>query len=423
MFKKSLLMSVLLTGCLCAPLSAEEGGAAGREKIKLDSMAPTALAQLLKTVIDQHPRKRAAQASLDASRAAVRAAGNALYNPQLEIDSENASTNTSYIQLSQTLDMGDRRGSRTSVAQSRLLKAGADYDLALQKLAHDLLISIAKKRTQDELATLAGRGLQLMQEFANVAERRYQAGDLNQVELTLARLAYAEALMTHAQALSAAAAAKETLRAIFIRLPTNLPALPDELPDARLPSDRNGFIRSLPVMRALEAAVSAKRYTVALRKSERSWDPTIALRGGKEDRDTLVGATLTIPLNVRNPYRAEVEEAQQDLISSEQLAQQTFLDQRARVLATTARYRLLQQAWNDWKKTGQVSVNRQLSLIKKLWRAGDMSTTEYLVQLKQALDTQAAGYELRGRAWQAGFDWLLVTGSIDEWLQINVKQK
>ncbi len=419
MFRKLLLMPVLLTGCLCAPLLAEEGVAAGQEKIKLDSIAPAALTQELQAVIRRHPRKRAAQARLEASRAAVRAAGNALYNPQLEIDSENASTNTSYIQLSQTLDMGDRRGSRTRVAQSRLLKAGADYTMALQDLTHDLLIAIARKRTQDELATLAGRGLQLMQEFANVAERRYQAGDLNQVELTLARLAYAEALMTHAQALSDAAAAKEALRAIFIRLPDSLPALPDELPDARLPADRNGFIRSLPVMRALEATVSAKRYTVELRKSERSWDPTIALRGGKEDSDTLVGATLTIPLNIRNPYRAEVEEAQQDLISSEQLAQQTFLDQRARVLATTERYRLLQQAWNDWKKTGRVSVNRQLRLIKKLWRAGDMSTTEYLVQLKQALDTQAAGYELRGRAWQAGFDWLRVTGSINEWLQVN----
>ncbi|VAX14463.1 hypothetical protein MNBD_GAMMA24-2302 [hydrothermal vent metagenome] len=419
MFRKSLLLSVLLTSFLCTPLSAQSATVTGPKKITLDRIAPTTLTQSLQSVIERHPQKRAAQARLKASRAAVRAADNALYNPQLEIDSENASSDTSYIQLSQTLDMGDRRGSRTSVAQSRLLKAGADYDMTMQKLSHDLLIAIARKRTEDELATLAGRGLQLMREFANVAERRYKAGDLNQVELDLARLAYAEALMMRAQALSDAAAAKESLRAIFTRMPNSLPSLPDELPDAHLPADRDGFIRSLPVMRALEAAVSAKRYTVELRKSERSWDPTIALRGGREDSDTLVGATLTIPLNIRNTYRAEVEQAQQDLIRSEQLAQQTFLDQRARVLATTERYRLLQQAWNDWKKTGRVSVNRQLDLIKKLWRAGDMSTTEYLVQLKQALDTQSAGFKLRGRTWQAGFDWLLVTASINDWLRVD----
>ncbi len=421
-YKKSLLVSVLLFGCLCSPLLAEQGVAASQKKIKLDNMAPAALRQALQTAIAQHPRKRAAQAGLEASRASMRAADNALYNPELEIDSEDASSNTAYIQLSQTLDMGDRRGSRTSVAQSRLLMATADYELALQELTHDLLISIAEKRTQDKLASLAGRGLQLMQEFADVAGLRYRAGDLNQVELDLARLAYSEALMTHAQALSDAAAAKEALRAIFIRLPDTLPVLPDELPFARLPGDSDGFIRALPTIRALEAAVSAKRHTVELRKSERSWDPTIALRGGREDEDRLIGATLTIPLNIRNTFRAEVEEAQQELINSEQLAQQMFRDQRARVLATTERYRLLQQAWVNWKKTGRVSVNRQLSLIKKLWRAGDMSTTEYLVQLKQALDTQSAGYELRGRVWSAGFDWLLVTASINDWLQLTADE-
>ena len=421
-FKKSLLLSALLSSCFCSPLLAEQSVATGQEKIKLDNMAPVTLTRALQTVIAKHPRKRAAEAGLEASRASMRAADNALYNPELEIDSEDASSKTSYIQLSQTIDMGDRRGSRTSVAQSRLLKATADYDLALQELTHDLLISIAEKRTRDKLAALAGRGLKLMQEFADVAELRYRAGDLNQVELDLARLAYTEALMTHAQALSDAAAAKEALRAIFIRLPDKLPALPDELPYARLPEDSDRFIRALPTMRALEATVSAKRYTVELRKSERSWDPTIALRGGKEDSDSLIGATLTIPLNIRNTFRAEVEEAQQELISSEQLAQQMFRNQRARVLATTERYHLLQQAWINWKKTGRVSVNRQLNLIKKLWRAGDMSTTEYLVQLKQALDTQSAGYELRGRVWSAGFDWLLVTASINDWLQLTAEE-
>ncbi|VAX07501.1 hypothetical protein MNBD_GAMMA25-370 [hydrothermal vent metagenome] len=421
-FNKRLIISALLLVCFSLPLSAEPQKAKPVASLKLDSFAPAALSQTLKTVIQRHPRKRAAEANLNASRAAVRAADNALYNPELEIDSEKTDINTSYIQLSQTIDWGDQRGSRTSVAQSMELKAIADYQIAIQDLSHNLLTAIAEKRTRDEQAILAGRALQLMQEFTDIAEQRFNAGDLNQVELDLARLANAEALMTHAQALSEAAAAKEGLRAIFITQPANLPDLPDELPMAYLPVDSDNYVRSLPAMRALEADVSAKRQLVELRKSERSWNPTIALRGGKEDDETLLGATLSIPLNIRNTYRAEVEEAQQALISSEQMAQQMFLNQRARVFATTERYRLLQQAWTNWKKIGRVSVNRQLSLIKKLWRAGDMSTTEYLVQLKQALDTQSAGYELRGLAWQASFDWLLVTASINQWLQLTVEE-
>ena len=420
-FKKLLAVSTLVV-CIVSPLSAQSENNKPQKKLMLDSIAPAALRQTLQAAIEHHPRKRAAEAALNASRAAVRAADNALYNPELEIDSEKTDINTSYIQLSQTIDMGDQRGSRTSVAQFELAKASADYQIAIQTLSHKLLTAIAGKRTRDEQATLAGRALELMQEFTDIAEQRFQAGDLNQVELDLARLAYSEALMTHAQALSDAAAARENLRAIFVKQPERLPALPDELPSAKLPVDTDKYIRNLPVMRALEAGVAASRQLVELRKSERSWDPTIALRGGKEDRETLLGATLSIPLNIRNTYRAEVEEAQQTLISREQLAQQMFLQQRAGVLATTERYRLLQQAWANWKKTGRVSVNRQLNLIKKLWRAGDMSTTEYLVQLKQALDTQSAGYELRGQAWLAGFDWLLVTASINDWLQLTVEE-
>ena len=394
--------------------------AAGNGGMAFDETAPASLSNALRTVIEQHPRRRAAQAQLQARRAALRAADKALYNPELELDTEKTGVRTSYIQLSQTIDMGDRRGSRTHRAEAQLLGAEAGYERAMQELARDLLAALAEQRTREALADLARQGLGLMREFSDIAERRFRAGDLTQVELDLARLAYSEALMTQAQALSEAAAANEALQAIFIRLPASLPELPDELPRARLPEDAD-FIRSLPLMRILEAEVAAKRHTVALRKSERSWDPTIALRGGKEDSESLVGATLSIPLNVRNSFRAEVEEAQQELIRAEQLAQQTFRDQRARVRATSERYRLLQQAWDNWRRSGRISVERQLELIKKIWRAGDMSTTEYLVQLKQALDTRAAGYELRGRVWLAGFDWLLATASIDDWLQLPLE--
>jgi len=66
---------------------------------------------------------------------------------------------------------------------------------------------------------------------------------------------------------------------------------------------------------------------------------------------------------------------------------------------------------------------RELELIKRLWRAGDMSTAEYLVQLKQAIDTQAAGIELRGRSWKSGFNWLYETAQITAWLDINIMGK
>ena len=405
------------------PTGMAQTGKSVTPTIYLDQIAPQSLSRSLQTVMPTHPRVEAAKAGLEATYARLRAADQALYNPELELDAERTEIDTGYIQIGQTIDLGDQRGARTQVAQAELAGAKADYLLAVQGLSRDLLVALAKERTAREQAELADRGLKLMRQFADIAEQRHKAGDINQVDLDLARLAYNEALMVHAQSLAEAAAARQELRAQFVSLPASLPNLPESMPKPELPQDQETFFRTLPIMRVREAQVAATRHTIKLRESERSWDPTIAVRGGKEDQESLIGATITIPLNIRNTYQAEVDEARQILVENERSALVAYRNQRATVLASTERYHLLQKAWRNWRKTGRISINRQLNLIERLWRAGDMSTAEYLVQLKQALDTQAAGLELRGQLWKSGFDWLYETASIDTWLNIKIKEQ
>ncbi|HID49987.1 MAG TPA: TolC family protein [Chromatiales bacterium] len=416
-------LAVVFISLWVFPVAARPAGTETAVRVPLDQPAPPALAASIRSVIQRHPQLQAARATLAASQAQLRAADKALYNPELEFDAERSDINKGYIQLGQTLDLGNQRGARTRVAETRLAGARAEYTLAVQGLARDLLKALAAEQTARERARLADRGLQLMQQFAAIAEQRHRAGDLSQVELDLARLAYNEALMTHAQALAEAATAQQELRARFVHLPDRLPDLPETLPKPELPQDRETFLRNLPIMRSLEAQVAAARHTVSLRRAERSWDPTIAIRGGREAEQSLIGATLTLPLNIRNTFQAEVDVAQQDLIASEQAAQLAFRTRRATVLASTERFRLLKQAWGNWSKGGRISVNRQLQLIERLWRAGDMSTAEYLIQLKQALETRSAGLELRGQLWESGFDWLYETASIDRWLNITISEQ
>ena len=172
-------------------------------------------------------------------------------------------------------------------------------------------------------------------------------------------------------------------------------------------------------MRKARFEVEALRENIALREGERSWEPTLAVRGGREDEESLIGLTLSLPLKIRNNQKAQVQTARQELARSEQLLRQARRDQRAQLLSITERYRLLQSAFTEWQKSGRSHVNRQLKLIKRLWRSGDMSTTEYLVQLKQALETQASGIALRNRMWRSGFEWMNVTASIDDWLNLT----
>ena len=52
---------------------------------------------------------------------------------------------------------------------------------------------------------------------------------------------------------------------------------------------------------------------------------------------------------------------------------------------------------------GSVSVP---NLLDRLWQAGELNTTDYLVQLKQALDTEVSAIEQHGRMWRAWSAWL-----------------
>ena len=415
MFTKTLFASAVLAGLLSTTVWAKQASS----QVQLDQFAPSDLATLVSDVLPTHPRLLAARNALHAAVTRLQAAEQPLYNPELEIDTENSDINTSVLQLSQTIDSGGQRKARTQIASAELEAARATFELAELSLLKDLLVALANEQSGRKIAMLATEGLELMKEFAEIAQLRFKAGDLTQVETDLAQLAYNEALMTHAQALSEASTARENLIALYQLSPSYTPALPETLPSPVLPTNVDSFLNDLPVMRKLKQELIATGGNVELRQSERSWEPTVAIRGGREDQEPLVGLTLSLPLKIRNNQKAQVETARQELAQGEQTLRQQQRNIKAQVLSSTERYRLLQTAFNEWLKTGRSHVNRQLKLTKRLWRSGDMSTTDYLVQLKQALETYASGIELRNRMWLSSFEWMNDTASIDDWLKLT----
>lgn len=383
--------------------------------------APSPLSDFIVSIMADHPDLLAAKADVRSAKAKLRASAQAVYNPQLEFEYEDTNVSTKSIGISQTIDWGDQQGSRTAVAQAELHRAIANYDMAILSFINKILTALAQHQTGNELVELSSETLRLMQEFRQIAERRYQAGDLNQVELNLALLAYNQALMEQANTLSDAVEARENLRAKLAALPNILPDLPDTMPEPVLENDLETFLQQLPVIRSQLAATQVTRQKVILRKSENAWNPTIGVSAGSEDDESLIGINLSIPLNIRNNYSAEVDAAQQNLVASEQRAHLAYRNTRARLIVITERYRHLLKAWNSWRLHSRKNVEQQLKLIKRLWQAGDMSTTDYLLQLKQALETQATGLELRNQLWRVAFDWMSLTASIDNWLNINLE--
>ena len=173
---------------------------------------------------------------------------------------------------------------------------------------------------------------------------------------------------------------------------------------------------ALPQVRAAQLLAEAASARVSLRERERRVDPTVTLRGGKEDDETLVSLNVTIPLPVRNRFRHEVTAASAEHRQAQQVFSDTSRRAYSRFVGAQERYQISQSAWQDWRKTGDVSLKSQGDLLRRLWEAGELSTTDYLVQLRQTLDTGESALELRNAMWRAWFEWMTASGQIATWL-------
>ncbi len=385
--------------------------------------ADPALNDLIRQTLAQNPAVRAARAAVDAAEARLRGAGRPLYNPELELDAEQAETRAGSIGLNQTLDWADKRGASSDVAGAELEAVRADYMALSQRVAGELLAGLGGWQTAVAMHRLAEERLTLMQRFLDLADKRRRAGDLNQVALDLATLAQTRARLQLAQAAADRIEAQQALAALTGELRADWPPLPQTIP-ALEPFEADTLLARLPQLQAQQARVGAARAAVELRRRERRPDPTVGVRAGQEqafrngndDSFGLAGLTLSIPLYVRNNFRAEVDVAAAELSQTQESLQDNYRRARSRLLSAANRYRLSRSAWEVWQRTGQSSLGSQVDLLERIWRAGEMSTADYLLQLNQTLDTRANALEVHGRLWQAWADWLVASGHVDAWL-------
>jgi cobalt-zinc-cadmium efflux system outer membrane protein len=380
--------------------------------------ADPTLIQFVQSVVESNPRVQAARAAVEASGAFRDAASRPLYNPELSIDAENTDIETRTLGISQTLDWGGKRKARTAVAESDRLVVEAEYLAARWDITVELLDGLAQHQTGVERDALAKSRRQLMDEFAALAQRRFDAGDLARVELDLARLASTDARIQKATAGAGLAEARQAVRNLTPRsAAAQWPTLPDALP--ALPKgaeDPRSLVLALPEVLAARREVETADAVVELRRRERRPDPTLSLTGGDEDGESLVGVNVTIPLYVRNRFSHEVTAALAERSQAQRLADDVMQRAHARLVSAAERYELSRGAWGDWASTGQASLTRQTEQLKRLWQAGELSTTDYLVQLTATLDVQESALDLREALWRAWFEWLWASGQVDAWL-------
>jgi len=383
--------------------------------------APPALISAIREVWDRNPAVQAAEARVAASQSMAQAAARPLYNPELELTSSNADVNTRSIGLAQQIDWSGKRRARAAAADAETRAVEAERDGVRLEVALDWLRGAAALQVAQDQVALGAQRVDLLSQFSTLAQKRFREGDIPSLERDLAELAAQEARAQQAELVADEAKARQTLTAVGGAV-AQVPALPVAPPAANDAQFTESFLENLPEVRRAQAESEVAQARITVAERDRRADPTVSLTTGRVTdgplNDRLVGVTVRIPLFVRNSYRAETTAAR----ASAEAADATLRDSRLRATAqweqARTSYRALRDAWLAWQGSHAARAADRAALLQKLWEAGELSTADYLVQLKQSLDTELTATGVRARVWQAWADWLAASGGLAQWLDL-----
>jgi cobalt-zinc-cadmium efflux system outer membrane protein len=359
-----------------------------------------------------HTRGEQAVATADAMSAP-------LYNPEIEggfeqFKNDDRRPSKYDVGLAWTLDLSGKANARGRAGAAEAEGAVAEaqrtrLDVARRLISTIASLSVALKREKNAAAqTDAAR------QFLDVSERSFRAGDVGKPDVDIAKLAQLEAEGERRAAESERLSAQLDLAQLCACEPGEAPPLPDLIPEP--PELADTEIERL-AEQSLDVAIARTRVGAArgsydFAQRSRVPDPTLSVGIGQEDGQQLYRLGLSIPIPVLNSGEAEARAANFGLAASELDLRRAAQSAAARLRASHAAYRSAFLNLQSWRGDGSSAVAARFDQLRRLLAARELTTTEYLVQLREALSAASRGLEAERSAWAAFADWIAVTNGL-----------
>lgn len=406
-------------GAVCVWLAATGSAYADPFEPPVARQAPAAVRSTLHAVWTTSPQVQAADASLRAARARAQAAARPLYNPQLQWEGENADVDRRTVGASIALDLSGKRRARIVESDADVRAREAAYTLQRREVAAEWLKAWTGAVLAREQRELGLRRLALMRRFDDLAAQRLRVGDISSPERDLAALAFGEAQIQQATLVTEEASALAALATVGGDTSAALPGVPGALPpEAETISPAS--IDDRPELRQARADQERTEAGVAIAQRARRPDPTVSLTGGRvrsgARTDRVIGVSVSMPLPVLNTGRAEIAAAQAEADGAFASRRAVVLRSDATLAQAKASYGALRSIAASFRQGRANAFDERAHMLEKLWQAGEIDTSDYLVQLKQSLDTAMAGLALESQTWRAWFDYLAAADRLTEWV-------
>jgi outer membrane protein, heavy metal efflux system len=370
------------------------------------------------SVLADNPEARAASEREAQALAAADAMGAPLYNPEIEggfeqFKSDERRPSKYDFGVSLTVDVSGKQSARGRSGMGLAEAAAADAQLARLEVGRRLLIAIAALSAERERLTNAQEQRAAAREFSSITSKSFRAGDVGKPDTDIAVLSELDAESEYRAAEADALAAEAELRQLCGCDLKSVPELPDAPPaPAQFEAlEAARYIESSLNFLAARGRVNAAQGELDLANRNRIPDPTISMGVGEDDGQQLYRLSVSIPIPVLNTGEAESRAANRGLAASQLDLNAARRDAEAKLRSTHSRYVAAFANLQNWRARGADAVTARFDQLRRLLRAGDLQTTDYLVQLRETLVAAARGIEAEKSAWAAYADWLLLTNS------------
>lgn len=363
------------------------------------------------------PEVLAQEAKRKQAKLMIKAADQAVYNPELGLNYQNASEDTYSLDISQTIDWGDKRGAATRKAQLEAEILLSDIALERSQMLANTLLALVEQSQASKALAFQKQQLASAKTQLKIAVQQMELGDLSAVELQLIQLDVASKAADYAVAEQASITADAGVLMLLgsSELPFNgfLSALTTSLVskqvDPQLPALKSAY------QQVLLAKVAAQQV-----KADTSADPTISLSAEREGEENKLGLGLSIPLQIRNNYSDTLAVAGQEIAVAEQsyLARERVLTQQQKKFNLSLPR--LTERYQEWRELVFHSGQEAALALGQQWKAGDINTSDYLQSQRQLSSSFLAGLSLETALYSSWLEWMGASGQLESFLNAQL---
>lgn len=375
--------------------------------------------RFVQTALEQNPESRAAAERGEQARATANAMSAPLYNPEIEggfeqFKNDDRRPSKYDVGVAMTVDLGGKRSAKAQTGSAFADAAFADAQRIRLDVTRRLISGIAAVATGREREKNAQAQDDAARQFSETAERSFRAGDVGKPDVDIAQLSLMEAQTERRAAEAELLSAELDLQQLCSCDVKDAPTLPDLIP---APPQLGATEMDQLLDRSLDFAIARARVGAArgeldFAQRARVPDPTLSIGIGQEDGQQLYRLSLSIPIPVLNTGEAEAIAANRGLAATQLDLEKIRREAAARVKSAYAAYVAAYANLQSWRGQGSAAVAARFNQLRRLLAAGELTTTEYLVQLRETLSAASRGLAIERAAWAAYADWIAVTNAI-----------